>query len=484
MNRRDFLRGLGGLGAPLFLTPSTPATTPNQRKPNILFILVDDLGAADLACYGADLHETPNVDRLAAQSVKFTRAYAASPVCTPARAALLTGKHPARLHMTTWSEAALEEPDRSRKLLPPRTLASLPLSEVTFAEMLRGEGYRTAHIGKWHLGNAAHYPEQQGFDINIGGTLWGAPQTYFYPFRGNKHYGGEERYVPGLGYSKPGDYLTDRLTDEALDFLGRQSSQPFCLNLWYYTVHTPVEGKPDLTAYYRKKLRPGMNHTNAGYAAMVQSMDENVGRVLRKLDETGLAANTIVIFHSDNGGFINVHQGDKVTNNAPWRSGKGSLYEGGIRTPLLVRLPGQRNGSVCETPVTGCDLYATIAELTGAVIPASQAREMDGVSFANLLRNPKAAFPDRPLYFQFPHYYPTTSPVSAVIDGEWKLLEYFEDGRLELYHLSIDPGEQHDLAAKEPERARRMQRQLATWRARIGAPLPVRNPAVANTPPE
>lgn len=381
--------------------------------------------------------------------------------------------------MTTWSEAAREEPDRRLKLLPPRTLADLPLSEITIAEMLREERYRTAHIGKWHLGDAPHYPEQQGFDINIGGSMWGAPQTYFYPFRGNKHYGGEQRYVPGLGYSQQGDYLTDRLTDEALTFLDRQSGQPFYLNLWYYAVHTPVEGKPDLTAYYGDKLHEGLNHTNAGYAAMVQSVDDNVGRLMRKLDESGLAKNTVVIFHSDNGGFINVHQGAKVTNNAPWRSGKGSLYEGGIRVPLMVRLPDQRNGAVCETPVTGCDLYPTIAELTSAKAFANQEQQMDGMSFAKLLRNPQEVFPSRALYFHFPHYYPTTTPVSAVIDGGWKLLEYFEDGRIELYHLSTDPSEQHNLASSEPERARRLQQQLSAWRTRIGAQLPSTNPAVS-----
>lgn len=447
-------------------------------KPNILFILVDDLGASDLACYGADLHETPHLDRLAKESTLFTRAYAAASICTPSRASILSGKSPARLHMTVWREEALRNPVLSRKLIPPRTVPDLPLSEVTIAEMLRDNGYRTAHIGKWHLGDAAHYPEQQGFDINIGGTLWGAPQTYNYPWRGDKHYRGEPRYVPGLGGSKPGDYLPDRLTDEALAFLDRASNQPFFLNLWYYTVHTPIEGKPELVAHYQEKLRAGLNHQNAAYAAMVHNMDENVGRLLRKLEETGLAANTVLVFTSDNGGFINEHEGAKVTNNAPLRSGKGALYEGGIRVPLLVRLSGQ-SGAVCETPVVGFDFYPTIAELTGSTIPASQRAGMDGVSFAPLLRDPKAAIAERALYFHFPHYYTTTTPASALIDGEWKLIEYFEDGSLELYHLREDPYERRDLAAREPERARRMQRQLATWRESIHAQLPTPNPQAA-----
>lgn len=477
MDRRGFLRSLSGLGA-LAVASAQPQS---HRKPNVLFILVDDLGASDLACYGADLHETPHLDRLAGESTKFTNAYAAASICTPTRASILTGKCPARLHMTVWREETLRDPVLSRKLIPPRAVSDLPLSEVTLAESLRANGYRTAHIGKWHLGDAAHYPEQQGFDSNIGGTLWGAPQTFYYPWRGDKRYGGEPRYVPGLGDSKPGDYLPDRLTDEALAFLDRPSNEPFFLNLWYYTVHTPIEGKPELVTHYQRKLHAGLNHQNAVYAAMVHNMDENVGRLLRKLEETGLAANTIVVFNSDNGGFINEHEGAKVTNNAPLRSGKGALYEGGIRVPLLVRLPGQ-SGAVCETPVVSFDFYPTLAELTGSTIPAGQRAAMDGVSFAALLRDPKAAFAKRPLYFHFPHYYPTTTPAGAVIDGGWKLIEYFEDGRLELYRLPDDPSEQHDLAKREPERARRMQRQLAAWRKSVGAQMPAPNKQATPTP--
>lgn len=477
MDRRSFLRSLSGLGA-LAVASAQPQP---HRKPNVLFILVDDLGASDLACYGADLHETPNLDRLAKESTRFTRAYAAAPICSPTRASILTGKYPARLHMTVWREQALRDPAPDRKLIPPRAISDLPLSEFTLAETLRANGYRTAHIGKWHLGDASHYPEQQGFDINIGGTLWGAPQTYFYPWRGDKHYGGEPRYVPGLGDSKAGDYLPDRLTDEAMAFLDRTANQPFFLNLWYYTVHTPVEGKPELVAHYQRKRREGLNHQNAAYAAMVHSMDENVGRLLQKLEETGLAANTIVMFSSDNGGFINNYEGAKVTSNAPWRSGKGALYEGGIRVPLMVRLPGQ-SGAVCETPMVSIDFYPTLAELTGSTIPASQLARMDGVSFAALLRDPKAAFSERPLYFHFPHYYPTTTPVSAVMDGDWKLLEFLEDGHLELYRLGDDPSEERDLAQREPERARGMQRQLAKWRKAIGAQMPTPNKAPAAAP--
>ena len=479
MDRRAFLRLLGGIGTAA-LASAQPRTS---GKPNILFILADDLGASDLACYGADLHETPNLDRLASESVKFTNAYAAASICTPSRASILTGKCPARLHMTVWREETLRDPLPSRKLIPPRAVSDLPLSEVTLAETIRANGYRTAHIGKWHLGDAAHYPEQQGFDMNVGGTLWGAPQTYYYPWRGDKRYGGEPRYVPGLGYSKPGDYLPDRLTDEALTFLDRAAGQPFFLNLWFYTVHTPVEGKPELVAHFQQKVREGMHHKNPSYAAMVRSMDENVGRLLQRLEENGQASNTIVVFTSDNGGFINEHEGVVVTSNAPWRSGKGSLYEGGIRVPLLVRVPG-RPGRVCEAPIVGFDLYPTLAEVTGSAIPATQKAAMDGVSFAGILRNPDASMPERPLYFHFPHYYTTTTPASAVIEGKWKLIEYFEDGRLELYNLRDDPYERRDLATQEPERARRMRQQLAEWRKSVEAQMPAPNPHLAPAPRE
>jgi arylsulfatase A-like enzyme len=468
MNRRAFIAcafASSAAGAAFAQTATRPA-------PNVLFILVDDLGASDLGCDGADLHETPNLDRLAAQSTRFTRAYAAAPVCSPTRASILTGKYPARLHMTAWREESLRPPNPKRKLAPPRALSDLPLSEFTLAETLHSRGYRTAHIGKWHLGDAAHYPEQQGFDFNIGGTLWGAPQTYFYPFSGTQHYGGEPRYVPGMRDSKPGDYLPDKLTDEALAFLGLPHAQPFFLNLWYYTVHTPVEGKPELVEHYKQKRKEGLNHQNATYAAMVHNLDENVGRILRKLDETGLTENTIVVVTSDNGGFTNAYEGEVVTNNAPLRSGKGSLYEGGIRVPLIVRLPGSpARAAICSTPVASIDFYPTLAELAGAPIPDGQKAEMDGVSFADLLRDSAAIFPSRPLFFHFPHYYPTSTPVGAVIVGEWKLLEYFEDGHLELYNLRDDPSELRDLAKVERSKAEEFRHLLTEWRDNVQAQM-------------
>jgi arylsulfatase A-like enzyme len=453
VRRREFLR----------LAAAAAAAPPL----NVVFILADDLGWADLGCYGADLHETPNLDRLAQGSVRFTDACAAAPVCSPTRAAILTGKWPARLKMTIWREASLAPP-AGKPLKTPVTQADLPLSEVTLGKVLRGQGYATAHVGKWHLGAAGHYPEAHGFDINIGGTLWGAPQTYFYPYTGSKRYGGEFRYVPGLGEGRPGEYLTDRLTDEAIRIVRNWRERRFFLNLWYHTPHTPIEGKPAYVDYFERKKRASYQHQNAGYAAMVRSLDENVGRVLRTLEETGLAEQTVVIFTSDNGGSVGRFDGQVTTSNHPLRSGKGSLYEGGVRVPLLVRAPGIAPG-VCREPVISNDLFATVAEFGGARVD-----RQDGYSLKPLLENPAGQLPREELYFHYPHYYETTTPVSAIRTRKWKLLEYFEDNRLELYDLERDGGEQADVARQEPRQAEALHRRLKAWRDTVGAQLPER----------
>ncbi len=454
MTRREAVgAALGSLGAGA------------SARPNLLLILADDLGWADLGCYGADLHETPHLDRLARSGVRFTQAYAASPVCTPTRASLLTGQHPARLGMTIWREAA-KNTVRNRKLLPPDAAADLPRATPTLAELLGQRGYLTGLIGKWHLGDAGHGPEARGFAVNIGGTHWGAPQSFFYPYTGTRYYGGEFRYVPGLPYGREGEYLTDRLTMEAERFIdaARVAEKPFFLFLSHHAPHTPIEGKPALVAKYRAKLRAGLRHRNAAYAAMVESLDESVGRVLGHLERRGLAKNTAVVFVSDNGGAVQEWEGETITNNAPLRSGKGSVYEGGVRVPMLVRAPGWQ-AAERDDLVTTMDVFRTLAEWGGAEAKTG----IDG-------RNLKGGGQRDELFFHYPHYYPTTTPVSAVRQGDWKLVEYYEDGRRELYELRGDLGETRDLAAREPERVARLARRLEEWRREVKAPMPQANP--------
>jgi arylsulfatase A len=468
-----WLRSAAVAGLLLFATAALAAP---PQHPNVVILLADDLGWSDLGCYGGDLHETPNIDRLAREGVRFTQAYA-MPVCSPSRASILTGRHAARLHLTIWREGALGVP-HDQKLIPPPAIADLPSSEVTVAEVLKGAGYLTFHVGKWHLGDAAHSPETQGFDLNIGGTHWGAPATYFYPFRGPSGSAGEFRYVPGL-LGKPGDYLDDRLTDEALKLIAEAGDRPFFLNLCFHVPHTPIEGKEKLVAHYQGKLKPGLHHQNPGYAAMVQTLDDNVGRVLSELDQRKLSDRTLVIFASDNGGYVNTNRGLQVTDNTPLRSGKGSLYEGGIRVPLIVRLPGLTSpGQTCHESVMCTDFFPTITELcSSGSTPPAPAGPLDGLSLVPLLKQPQSHLQRDALFFHYPHYYPTTTPVSAVRMGDWKLLEYFEDNHIELYSLRDDPGERDNLALKQPERAAQLRKRLHEWWQEVGAQLPQSNPS-------
>jgi len=454
-----------------------------DHKPNIVFILADDLGWADLGCYGADLHETPRLDKFATESVRFTQAYA-MPVCSPTRAVLMTGKHAARLHYTIWSEGAIEGGPKNRKLRDGDAIAALPHSETTIAKYLHDAGYLTALVGKWHLGGWEHYPETHGFDVNIGGTGWGAPETFWWPYSGSGLYGKEFRYVPHLEFGKPGEFLTDRLTDEAMKVIDRASRQPFFLYLAHHSVHTPIAAKADDIKRFDAKLRDGMNHGNGIYAAMTKNLDENVGRVLDHLKQRGLDRNTVVMFASDNGGYVgyDTRCGRRipVTNNAPLRSGKGSLYEGGIRVPLMVRWPGVTpSGATCEEPVILADMLQTLLAVAG-LPPATDAT--DGLNLVPLLKNPAAKLNRDALFFHYPHYYSTTTPVGAVRAGDWKLLEYFEDNRTELYNLKNDLGEKTDLAQQMPEKVAALCKQLHAWRESVGAAMPTPNPAYKPKP--
>jgi arylsulfatase A-like enzyme len=452
----------------------------NDNRPNIIIITADDLGWSDLGCYGGDLHETPVLDKLANQSLKFTNAYAAAPVCTPTRASIMTGKYPARLHMTIWSEWA-KNPQFDQRLIPPDAVGNLPHEEITLAEILKEAGYLTAHIGKWHLGDAANYPELHGFDINIGGSHWGCPPTFFYPYRGNIY--NSERYVPGLETDPDGnyftsrerEYLTDRLTDEAMKIMEDAGGQPFFLNLAYYTVHTPIEGKPETVNHFLAKVNPGMHHQNAEYAAMVSSLDENIGRLIHKIDDLAITENTILIFISDNGGFIGEWNNQVVTNNFPIRSGKGSLYEGGIKIPMLIRYPGvTAPGSVCNEAVSTIDIMPTILQILDISDPDPN-NESDGISIFSLVKNPDTHLNRDYLFWHYPHYYTTTSPVSSVRQGDWKLLEYFEDMHVELYNLKDDPGEINDLSEEMPDKAHELLNALNNWQKEVNAQIPVTN---------
>ena len=464
------------LTALLLVPPMTlHAANAPAGKPNIILILADDLGWSDLGCYGADLHETPHLDRLAQQGVRFTDAYAMS-VCTPSRAALLTGKHAARLRMTIWSEGSRGGP-RNRRLLQAESRHDLPHSETTLAKRLHDAGYLTALVGKWHLGDAEHYPETHGFDVNIGGTQWGAPQTFFWPYSGSGRFGPEFRFVPHLEFGKPGEYLTDRLTDEALRVIERAGNQPFFLYLAHHAPHTPIEAKADDVRHFEAKRRPGHQHQNAAYAAMVKSLDDSVGRVLEQLKKSGLEQNTIVLFTSDNGGYIGTDEGQTVpvTSNAPLRSGKGSLYEGGIRVPLIVRWPGVTPAAAeCHEPVVLMDLFHT---LTATLSDEKSEVSADGLDLKPLLQQPGTKLNREALYFHYPHYYATTTPVGAIRSGDWKLLEYFEDSRIELYNLKDDLGEKTDLAPQMPDKAASLLQQLHHWRTQVGAASPSPNPA-------
>jgi arylsulfatase A len=456
-------------------TGQQASQSPSFQQPNIVIILADDLGAHDLGCYGADLIETPELDRFAQTALRFTQAYAPSPVCSPTRAALLTGKHPARLKMTIWSEGAVSGP-KDRKLEQAFSRHDLPLEEITLAEILQKAGYVTASVGKWHLGDANHAPETQGFDLNIGGNHWGAPTSFFYPYRGPRS-NGEFRYLPNLAFGKPGEYLTDRLTDEALRVIDHATEQqrPFFLLLSHHAPHTPIEAKPEMVESFERKRRPEFRHQHAAYAAMIKSLDESAGRVLERLEQLNLSDSTIVIFTSDNGGYIAFDEqcGAAITTNWPLRSGKGSLYEGGLRVPLIVRAPSlTQSQSVSAEPVVLTDLFPTLLE--AARVGYESATTLDGASLVELLRRPSSRVQRDALYFHYPHYYhaPATTPVSAIIEGEWKLIENYEDSSLELYNLATDPSEQTNLIEHEEALVSRLQTKLHDWQRSVDAELP------------
>ena len=433
---------------------------------DVVLILADDLGWTDLACYGSKLYETPNIDRLAREGLRFTQAYSACTVCSPTRAAIMTGKYPARLHITDWIPGL---PPENPKLLVPDWTKYLPLEESTVANAFHAAGFATAAIGKWHLGGEPYYPDKHGFDLNVAGTEAPSPKTYFAPYA-----------IPTLAEGPPGEYLTDRLAVEAEKYLEQHKDKPFFLYLPHFAVHLPVQGKQPLVKKYRAKLHPGLMQTNAAYAAMIESLDDAVGAVRRKLDELKLTERTVVIFASDNGGRV------PTTSNLPLRVGKGSCYEGGTRVPLIVFWPGvTRAGALCDTPVISMDLYPTVLEIAGEKKAARAA--VDGVSLVPLLRNEGKLNRDE-LFWHYPHYQHYqlggTTPYGAIRKGDFKLIEFFDDMRVELYNLKSDIGEQHDLAAELPAKVEELRARLHAWRKEVGAQMLSRNPKYDPSKPE
>ena len=442
---------------------STPVKTlpPKTGKPNILLILTDDLGWRDLSCYGSDFYETPNIDRLASQGMRFTDAYAAATVCSPTRAAVLTGKAPARLHMTdflsglVFPHAALKPPDWQRHYLPH--------DEVTLAEILKQAGYETFYFGKWHLGGEKHFPATQGFDHTLAETQAGWPGTYFYPWPMVRNLAG-----------KKGDYLTDRLTDEVIKSLKRPHERPFFTFLSYFTPHRPTQAKEEHIRKFKAKLKPKHVQRNPVNAGMIHSLDENVGRIMRSLEDLKLAENTLLIFASDNGGN---HYADtpQKTSNAPLRDGKGSAYEGAYRVPLIVRWPGKvAAGTETDEPVTSVDFFPTLRAVSGQKPPANE--ELDGMNLLPLLVK-KQPLRRKALYWHYPHYHHGgASPHGVIRKDQYRLIEHFDGTPAEMYNIEADIGETVNLVNTMPEKAKELLKELREWRREVGAQMPTINP--------
>lgn len=450
--------------------PAEASAKVREGRPNVVVFFIDDLGWADvgftydvLGIGGPRFYETPNIDRLARESVIFLDAYANAPNCAPSRACLMSGQYTPRHGIYTVGDPRRGN-DRFRRLEPIENETVLADRFVTVAEALQSNGYVTASMGKWHLGRD---PKTQGFEVNVAGREWGSPgrRGYHSPFD-----------YPNLKIDQPGTYLTDALTDKAVEFIKEYRDKPFFLYLTHYAVHTPIQAKAELTAKYRKKPATPY-HKNAKYAAMIESVDDSVAAVLKTLDELKLTDDTVVIFFSDNGGF------GGVTNNHPLRGAKGMLYEGGIREPLTIRWPGVTPaGTVCREPVIGVDLYPTLLEITGTQRPDGY--DLDGVSLAPLLKDPTGSLGREAIFWHFPCYLQgrgdpgggpfRTTPAGAIRMGDWKLIEWFETGRLEMYNIADDIGESRNLAETNPEKREQLHGAMKRWRAEVSAPVPTK----------
>jgi len=450
----------------------------DAKQTNFLFFLVDDMGWADIGANGSKFHETPNIDRLAKSGMRFTQGYAAGSVCSPTRASIMTGRHPVRVDITDWIPGQSNR--KTNPLLHPDDLSHLPLAEVTIAEALKEHGYQTFFAGKWHLGNKGQWPTDQGFDINIGGHHRGSPPGGYYSPWSN----------PALKAKQPGEYLTERLTDESVKFLEeRDKTSPFLLYLSYYNIHTPIQAYKKHIDHYKAKAakafqdvtptepeHDGINRTrqdNPALASMVAAVDDSVGVLLDKLTELKLDKNTVVIFFSDNGGLSTLGRLGPGCN-LPLRAGKGWLYEGGVREPTIIRAPDvTQPNSVSHKPMVSMDFFPTMLDLAG--LPLQPKLHVDGQSLLPHLKGDDSG--QRTFYWHYPHYHGSTwKPGASIRDGDWKLIEFYHYKNFELYNLANDPGERQNLAKANPAKAKALQAKLAAWQKRMNAKMPVPNP--------
>jgi len=461
-----------------------PACADSAADPplNVVVVLIDDMGWMDTGVYGSGFYETPNIDRLAAEGARFTQFYTASSVCSPTRASIMTGKHPARLDITNWIGG-----EQNGLLNQAVYLRQLPERETTFGEAFSDAGYRTGYIGKWHLGPDGHLPDSQGFQFNFAVNHAGQPASYFPPYARSTE---SPTDVPDLFGDPENSYLTDRLTDASLDFIEDNRERPFLLVLSHYAVHTPLQAPqeeveryeekaaelgPELEEHYEaeREAETKLRQDHATYAAMVASTDRSIGRILDKLVELGLDEHTAVVFLSDNGGLSTLmrRSPNQATANVPLRAGKGWLYEGGIRAPLIVRWPGVISaGTVVSAPATSNDVFPTLLALAG--LPARPQDHVDGVSLLGAIQEDAGEIHDA-LYWHFPHYHGSGNrPGGAVRIGDLKLIEWFEDDAVELYDLSIDLSERRDLSKERPEDTARLLSALRSWRREVDAKMP------------
>ena len=446
-------------------------TKPLPDKPNIIFLLVDDLGWRDVGYMGSKFYETPNIDKLSSQGMSFTNAYAACAVCSPTRASIQTGRYPARIGVTDWIRARFQvkdgdlstplpyEKNEGKKLMTPSNPFWMEKEEVTIAELLNKNGYFTCHIGKWHLGPDEYYPEHQGYDLNIAGCDMGQPVNYFDPYANEKGV-----RFPTLKPRREGEYLVDRLADELVNVIHEHKNAPFFINMCYYAVHTPLMAKPEMIDKYEVKTKVDKQN-NAVYASMVESVDHAVGKLIKTLEKEKLLENTLIIFFSDNGGLIG------PTNNAPLRSGKGYPYEGGIREPMFVYWKGKiKPGTSCDVPISSVDFLPTICTLTHTPLPD---RTIDGRDISPLFQNKE--LPQVPLFWHFPHYRGNdVVPYSIIREGDWKLIKRYEGKMFELFNLKNDLGETYELSKEYPEKVKELNSKLQDWLKITNAKLPVK----------